>query len=163
MIDDASRICGFDFDGTYTSQFSDFAITRISATQQIGSQYWGVLVNNIYTPTGGCQYITAPGDETLWAFDAFNKNYFLSIAPKTATLAPGQSITVAVGQADGNGNFGPAAGASIFGGQIADPSGNAVYTVPAGTAPGTYRFKATRADAIRSNAVIITVTSSSSS
>jgi hypothetical protein len=160
LIDDAGRICAFDFDGTYSPSFSDFFISRISTTQQSNSQYWGVLVNNVYTPTGGCGYIAGPGDETLWAFDVFNKNSLLSVSPKSATLAPGQSITVNVRQLNpNNGAPGPAAGASIFGGQITDPNGNTVYTVPAGTPPGTYRFKATRSDSIRSDAIVITVTS----
>jgi hypothetical protein len=160
LIDDAARLCGFDFDGTYSPSFSDYFINRIAATQQTSNQFWGVLVNNIYTPTGGCGFIAGPNDETLWAFDVFNKNYLLSVSPRSATLVPGQSITINVGAVDPNGGAPvPAGGASIFGGQITDSTGNVVYTVPAGTPPGTYRFKATRSDSIRSNAIVITVTS----
>jgi len=160
LIDDASAICSFDYDGFYSFSVPDYFITRIASTSQVGNQVWGLLANNKYTNAGGCGYIAKPGDETLWAFDVNNKRNVLAVTPKAATLAPGQSLAVNVQGINPNSGAPSAAnGASIFGGQLTDASGNTVYTVPVGTPPGTYRFKATRSDSIRSNAIVITVTS----
>jgi hypothetical protein len=154
MIADSGSLCGFDFDGTYSNQFQDYFITRIGDSPQTGTQYWGILDNFQYTPTGGCQYGAYPGSSMLWAWDAFNANAFLSVSPASATLAAGASATFSV--VDGmTGNV--ASGAS-FNGQLSNANGQVVFTVPAGTAPGVYRYKATKAGTIRSNAAIITVT-----
>lgn len=113
--------------------------------------------NYAFTPAGGCETEVSPTDELLWAFNAFNVNYFLRVQPTQTpvVLAPGQSMTFTVQGADGNGDtFVPIAGAQ-FAGQTSDAAGNVVYTAP--TTPGTYRFKATRSDSIRSNAVTIVV------
>jgi hypothetical protein len=120
----------------------------------------GILDNLVFTPTGGCQYGVYPGSSILWAYDAFAPNrVFLEASPATATLAAGQSTRITINQANPNSGARTAApGASFGGGQIADANGNVQFTVPAGTAPGVYRYKATRSNAIRSNAVIITVT-----
>jgi hypothetical protein len=56
---------------------------------------------------------------------------------------------------DGNGGSGtPIAGAS-FNGQTSNANGQVTFVAP--TTPGTYRFKATRSDSIRSNAVVVVV------
>lgn len=154
MIADSGSLCGFDFDGSYSNQFQDFFITRIGDTAQTGTQFWGILDNFQFTPTGGCQYGAYPGSSVLWAFDAFNKNFFLSVSPASRTLRVGESTTFSVI----DGMFGGPVNGASFGGQLSNASGNVAFTVPAGTAPGVYRYKATRFDSIRSNAVIITVT-----
>jgi hypothetical protein len=119
----------------------------------------GILNNLVFTPGGGCQTGVGPGDEILWAFDAFAPNrVYLRASPASVSLAAGQSAVFTVSAVNpNNGNAPPAAGASMFGGLIADSNGNVVFTVPAGTAPGVYRYKATRNNAIRSNAVVVTV------
>ena len=86
QINDAANLFGFSFDGTYSSQFQDFFITRIGQSSQTNNQFWGVLVDRIYTPTGGCQYQVQPGLEGLWAYDAFNKNVFLKVSSCLARL-----------------------------------------------------------------------------
>jgi hypothetical protein len=154
MLVDSGTLCGYDFDGTYSNQFQDFFITRIGDTGQTASQFWGLLDNYQFTPTGGCQYGAYPGSDILWAFDAFNKNFFLQVVPVSASLRAGQSSTFTVT----DGTSGQRVAGASFTGQLSDANGNVQFTVPAGTAPGTYRYKATRADSIRSNAVIITVT-----
>ncbi|KAL2065716.1 hypothetical protein VTL71DRAFT_3386 [Oculimacula yallundae] len=152
---DAGGLCNFDFDATYSSTFSDFFITRIGSTMQTDTQFWGMLNNFAITPTGGCQTQPQPGDELLWAFDAFNADSFLDIQPRNATLSVGSTTTFAVRASDGSGNFSPAAGA-LFNGLPSDANGQVVY-VP--TQPGVYRLKATRNGSIRSPAVVITVIS----
>jgi hypothetical protein len=156
MIADSAGLCGFDFDGTYSNQFQDFFITRIgnSDSNDGSNRFWGILDNFQFTPTGGCQYGAYPGSSILWAFDAFNAQAFLSVSPGSATLRAGQSATFSVR----DGMSGQLRAGASFAGQIADATGNVVFTVPAGTAPGVYRYKATQTSCIRSNAVIITVT-----
>lgn len=80
QIDEAARQFGFDYDGSYSNQFQDFFITRISQTAQTSNQFWGVLINEQFTPTGGCQSQFRNGDRGLWAFDAFNANAFLVVS-----------------------------------------------------------------------------------
>jgi hypothetical protein len=116
----------------------------------------GILNNYAFTPAGGCETEVLPTDELLWAFNAFNVNYFLKVSPATMTVTAGQGYTFAItGTTGDDGSFIPVGGAS-FNGQLSDSNGNVQFTAP--TVPGTYRYKATRSDSIRSNAVTITVT-----
>lgn len=45
---------------------------------------------------GGCQQQIKQGDQVLWAFDAFNKQYFLKVEPKVIAAKKGGSKTVKV-------------------------------------------------------------------
>jgi len=156
-IDAASRLCGFAYDGTYSNQFDDFFIESIGDGSQTANEYWGILNNYAFTPAGGCETEVVPSDELLWAYNAFNVNYFLRVQTDQmpVVLAAGQTRTFMVQGADGNGDaFVPIAGAT-FAGQTSDANGNVLYTAP--TTPGTYRYKAIRSDSIRSNAVTIIV------
>ncbi len=150
-IDVAGKLCGFDFDGTWASTFEDYFITTIGGVAQTNTQFWGVLENFQFTPTGGCQTQQAEGSDGLWAYDAFNKNYFLDVQPRDAVVAPGQTVVFNV--RDGSTRV-PVAGAS-FAGQTTDANGNVVFTAPA--TGGTYVYKATRSDSIRSPRVEIVV------
>jgi hypothetical protein len=152
----AAGLCGFTFDGTYSSQFDDFFITRIGTSDSNtgGNQFWGILLDFAFTSTGGCETEPPAGSELLWAFNAFNVNFFLDVSPRTATVDVGTAVVFTVTGKDGNGDAGtPIAGAS-FNGATTDANGQVVYVA---TAPGTYRIKATRSDSIRSPAAIITV------
>ncbi|KAF4547803.1 Hypothetical protein D9617_36g063410 [Elsinoe fawcettii] len=156
-IDAASKLCSFGYDGTYSTQFQDFFIQTIGDTPSTGSQFWGILNNYAFTAAGGCETEVLPTDELLWAFNAFNVNFFLRVQPTQTpvTLAPGQTTTFTVQGTNGDsGNFQPVAGAS-FAGLTSGNDGTIIYTAP--TTPGTYRYKATRSDSIRSNAVTIVV------
>ncbi|KXJ87258.1 hypothetical protein Micbo1qcDRAFT_167613 [Microdochium bolleyi] len=149
-----TRINGFDFDGTYSSSFQDFFITRIGSTAQTSTQFWGVLANYQFTPTGGCQFQLGTGDESLWAFDAFNKFAFLKVSPGYQVVRAGSEASVTVRVTDGMNNNRPVGLASIAG-VITDNNGNAQVPVP--TRPGCYQYKAVRGDALRSNAFYLTV------
>lgn len=154
-LQSAGGVCGFGFDGTYSNQFEDFFIESIGATTQTATQFWGLLENYAFTPAGGCQTEPDTAIEILWAFDAFNANAFLRVDPPAVTLSVGQSHVFTVTASDGSGGtLSPLSGA-VFNGLVSDANGNVVYLA---TAPGTYRIKATRGGAIRSNAAIITVT-----
>ncbi|KAJ1323126.1 hypothetical protein MN608_11272 [Microdochium nivale] len=149
----SAALDGFDFDGTWDNSFDDFFITRISSTAQTSSQFWGLLINDQFSPVGGCQAQLAQGDRNLWAYDSFNKANFLQVTPGYSIVragsAPSQQVQV-IDAPTGR----PVSGASIAG-TITDANGMAEISVPA--RPGCYQYKATRADSLRSNAFYLTV------
>src|ERR1044072_1575827 len=73
---DAMAILGEGFDGDWygSGSFDDYFITQWGPERQdIGKgDYWGVVVNNVFTSIGGCQYQVDGGDEVLWVYDAFD-------------------------------------------------------------------------------------------
>jgi hypothetical protein len=148
---DAAIANSFAFDGTYDSEFSDYFITSIDTTTQTATQFWGLLQNFAFTPTGGCQTEIVPGQEGLWAFDAFNAVDFLKLTPQYQVVTPGTlSVTVTVTTPNGN----PVAGA-VVGGLTSNAAGAVVIPVP--SAAGCYQFKATKSSYIRSNAFFLSV------
>jgi hypothetical protein len=147
----AASTCGFGFDGTFDSSFDDFFITSIGDSTETSTQFWGLLLNYQFTPVGGCQQAVSAGDEVLWAFDAFNAQYFLKLTAPVTETTQGSPITVTV--TDG-GSGTPIQGAQI-GNVVTDANGNASLQF---TKTGAFSLKASRSDSIRSNAVVITVT-----
>ncbi|USW51989.1 hypothetical protein Slin15195_G053080 [Septoria linicola] len=158
QIDAAGRQEGFGFDGTYANQFQDFFINSISATTSTGNQFWGVLRNLVFTARGGCQEQSRNGDEGLWAFDAFAPNRrFLKLDPEVIVVSTDTaSVTLTVrGANPNNGNLSPVAGATLGGGEVSDANGNLQLAVP--QQPGCYLYKAEASNAIRSNAIYLSV------
>lgn len=80
---DAMRIIGETFNGQWYNQYDDYFITRWGPeTQDPGNgAYWGIVVNNVFTNVGGCQYQLDGGDEVLWVYDAFDNRPRLSLYP----------------------------------------------------------------------------------
>ncbi|KAJ7270540.1 hypothetical protein C8J57DRAFT_1322026 [Mycena rebaudengoi] len=76
---DAAAANGFQWDATFSTQFSDFFITSIGDSTQTATQFWGLLLNFQFTPVGGCQQEVNKKDDILWAFDAFNAQHFLKL------------------------------------------------------------------------------------
>jgi hypothetical protein len=106
-----------------------------------------LLVDYQFTPVGGCQEETTNGQQTLWAFDALNKAYFLKVEPEYAIATVGEgSVVVTVT----DGTAGAAIAGATIGGFTTDANGQASITVP--SAPECYQMKAERSDSIRSNA-----------
>ena len=104
-------------------------------------------MNGKFSNVGGCQVKLNQGDETLYAFDAFSKAAVLRLAgPGTATVGQPMNVNVTDTQNDV-----PAANASV-GGATTGTDGVATLTF---SAEGIYRLKADRADAIRSNTLIV--------
>jgi hypothetical protein len=99
---------------------------------------------------GGCQQKVEQGDNILFAFDAFNKTYFLKLESSHKITHVGIPITVTV--IDGKTDK-PISNASVWD-QITDNNGHATITF---TSSGTKTLKAERLDSIRSNAVQIAV------
>ncbi len=84
---DAMSIVGEGFDGNWYPGYDDYFITRWGPDAQDAalSQYWGLLVNNVYTNVGGCQYQVDGGDEVLWTYDAFKEKPLLALFPADYT------------------------------------------------------------------------------
>jgi hypothetical protein len=80
---DAMSIVGEGFDGNWYPGYDDYFITRWGPAGQNATlgEYWGLLVNNVYTNVGGCQYQVDGGDEVLWAYDAFKEKPLLALFP----------------------------------------------------------------------------------
>lgn len=159
QLDQASKQEGFGYDGSYSASFSDFFISSIDISTQTGSQYWGVLLDRVFTQGGGCQTQFSPAQEGLWAYDAFAANrMFLSISPQCRVVRSGETSYVTLNVQNTNPNNGasaPRAGATVGGSTMSDTSGNLQLTVP--TEPGCYQYKAEASNAIRSNAFYLTV------
>lgn len=101
---DAMRILGQDLDGYWHAGFDDFFLERIGPDRREGTKDWGVLVNDVFTPVGGCQWRVRSGDRVLWAFDAFSDRPLLrltaadgGVAPVTVTLGEPLTVTVLTG------------------------------------------------------------------
>jgi hypothetical protein len=75
----AAAKAGFTFDGVWESPFDDFTITRIGEFSESSTEFWGLLVNYQFTPTGGCQTEVHAGDEVEWIYNAFNDVHFLKL------------------------------------------------------------------------------------
>jgi hypothetical protein len=104
---DAMRIVGETFDGRWYNQYEDYFVTRWGPDEQdlAASEDWGIVVNNVFTSVGGCQYQLDGGDEVLWVYDAFGGRprlalypaaYLGGATPLTATAALGQPFEVEV-------------------------------------------------------------------
>ncbi|KZS90429.1 hypothetical protein SISNIDRAFT_415355 [Sistotremastrum niveocremeum HHB9708] len=139
----------FVWDGSFDTEFDDFFITTIAGVAETATQFWGILLDFQFTPVGGCQQEVTSGQEVLFAFDAFNKSFFLKASgPPVAKLGKAVVVTVIDGMSGV-----PIQGASI-GGVLTDVNGHASITF---ATVGLKKLKATRSDSIRSNAVEILV------
>ncbi len=105
---DAMRIVGESFDAQWYNQFEDYFLERWGpdSEDEAAGEYWGVLVNNVFTAVGGCQYQLDGGDEVLWIYDAFDGRPRLALYPAgygggaeplTATATLNQPFEVEVG------------------------------------------------------------------
>lgn len=157
QLDAASKLLGFGYDGTFDSLLDDFAITRISQSQQTGTQFWAILNNYQLTTTSGCETEVHAGDSSLWAWNAFGVLGFLSVAPDYGVAEAGQgSVQVTVSSING---FGSGVGTSFQGATIAGQTSdsNGVVNIPVPSVPGCYQYKATASNHFRSNAFYLTV------
>jgi hypothetical protein len=104
---DAMRIIDQPFDGNWFTQYDDYFVTQWGPDRQdeLVSEYWGIVVNNVFTNVGGCQYQLDGGDEALWIYDAFNGRERLLLypgdysggpVPRTATATLNQPFAVEV-------------------------------------------------------------------
>lgn len=80
---DAMSLIGETFDGEWYPGYDDYFITRWGPDEQSIAEnaYWGILVNNVFTDVGGCQYELNEGAEVLWVYNAFAEMPFLALLP----------------------------------------------------------------------------------
>jgi hypothetical protein len=151
-LDDGSKAGGFAWDAQWSSQFGDYyPFLQIGSETIDSSHYLAFYLNWVYADLGGCSQSVEQGDDVLFAHSNFSQSKVLRLSgPTTATT--GQSVTVHVEEFDGvNGT--PASGASVLGATTgADGSATLSFADR-----GIYRLKAERADAVRSNAVVLCV------
>lgn len=115
----------------------------------------GLLLNYQFTLVGGCQQQVKVGDYVLWAFNAFNKDYFLKLESSGATRV-GKPYTFTVTDGPSGATVAGATVASLDGGAstMTGADGKATLTF---AKPGLVRLKAEHPSAIRSNRVEVLV------
>ncbi|KAK7018362.1 surface cell-adhesion protein [Favolaschia claudopus] len=149
-LDDAARKEGFQWDGTFFEEFDDYFITSIANSTETTTQFWGILLNFVFTPVGGCQQEVKPEDHILWAFDAFNAEHFLKLmGPKIAKKGIPTEFFVTDGATSGV----PVAGASVHS-ETSGTDGSVKVTF---RKKGRHGLKATKDGSIRSNQVFVEV------
>jgi hypothetical protein len=148
-LDDAARLGGFTWDGTWSEAFQDYLVTRVGQDSATMSQFWGYFLNYESPSKGGCQLTVKNGDEVLYAFDAFSKAHALKLTgPAAARIGEPVNVRVTDGR-DGS----PQAAANVSG-SLTGADGVATLSFPE---RGIFRIKAERADSIRSNALVLCV------
>ncbi|KAF5334862.1 hypothetical protein D9758_014275 [Tetrapyrgos nigripes] len=149
-LDDAARKHNFSWDGTFSGEFDDFFITTIAGDSQTATEFWGILLNFVFTPVGGCQQQVKHDDHVLWAFNAFNVSAFLKLeGPRSARLDTPVVFTVTDGMTGA-----PIEGAGVNG----ITSGEDGHVLLSFDKTGTVALKAEKLGTIRSNAVRLVIT-----
>jgi hypothetical protein len=147
-MDDAIKLAGLTWSGSYDASFEDFLVNRIGPDASTASAFWGVAVQGKSLQTGGCQAVVTAGQEVLWAYDSFNKKLLRASGPKTTRVGKLTSLKV-IDTEKGK----PVAGAHI-GGKKTNAAGIAKLRFKT---RGTKRLKATASKAIRSNQIVVKV------
>jgi hypothetical protein len=146
-LDDAARTGAFTWYGPFDSSFDDFFVATIGGEGTLDGPYWDVRTNGVSNQLGGCQIELANGDDVLYAIDAFGKPALKLTGP--ATAAPGTPFPVSVTDA--------ATGSALDAQVAGQPTTGGTAMVRLDSV-GLHRLKATRADAVRSNALEVCVT-----
>jgi hypothetical protein len=99
---DALAIVGETFDGEWYPGYEDYFITRWGPDKENTAEgaYWGILVNNVFTNIGGCQYELSKGDEVLWVYNAFAARPFLALYNAASGCTDGPRPLTATAQLD---------------------------------------------------------------
>src|SRR5580704_18216661 len=86
---DAMSLIGETFDGQWYPGYDDYFITRWGPDEQDPAEgaYWGILVNDVFTNVGGCQWELHENDEVLWIYDAFKERANLTLFPAGDTAS----------------------------------------------------------------------------
>ena len=113
------------------------------------THYWALWRNWRFADFGGCGQRVNEGDDIVWAYEDFNASPLLRLTGPTAA-DQGESFAVKVVDGD---TGAPQAGATVAGATTA-ADGQATLSF---ADAGIYRLKAERADAIRSNALVVCV------
>lgn len=157
-LDAAAKARGFTYDGGYDTEVDDFAISRISTSDEndFGDKTWGYLYNyqlstfSLGFYLSGCQQEVKAGDDVVWAF-VTDVGVFLKLAPAAVTVKEGKGFVVTV--TDGRTGL-----------AVQNASVDGVHTDAAGKATlylfrtGFFQFKAHQTGSVRSNVMNVTVT-----
>jgi hypothetical protein len=148
-LDDAVKLAGLTWNGTYNSSFEDIIVNQIGPDTATQSQFWGVAVGGKSLEVGGCQRVVSAGEEVLWAYDLFSKKHVLK-ATGGSKVRAGRAYRVKVTDTQ---NGGIVAGA-LIGGKKTNASGIATLHFKT---KGTKRLKASKSDSVRSNQLTVKV------
>jgi hypothetical protein len=85
---DAMSIVGETFSGQWYPGYDDFLITRWGPESE-GEDAWHLVVNNVFTSIGGCQYELAAGDEVLWVYKEAGTEPLLALLPAADAYTSG--------------------------------------------------------------------------
>lgn len=180
---DAMELIGEGFDGDWYPGYDDYFIQQWGPDREDAgaAAYWGILVNGVFTPVGGCQYLAAAGDEVFWAYDAFTGRQMLWLsasgdltfpASPTASVEVGEPLALTVEAGD---QPSPTPAAAVTIAPVATAAGSGYQSVETASAaavttdaeghasvtfstPGWHRIKAQKeAGFIRSNRLDVCV------
>jgi hypothetical protein len=87
--------------GQWYPGYDDYYVKQWGAEEENAEKdgkAWGILVNNVFTDVGGCQYQLSEGDEVLWVYNAFESRPFLALLPVEAHYASGDRALTATAQ-----------------------------------------------------------------
>ena len=141
-FDDAAKKESLSWQGTWNQSFEDFLIERVGPDAATSSQFWGTVLNFKDTEAGGCQVKVAEGDQVLIASDSFGKPKLRLTGVRGARSGWIFALFVR------DGTTGKAIAGARVAGRTTNGQGRALLRI---TKRGLYRFKATKADTIRSN------------
>jgi hypothetical protein len=137
------------WDGIWSNSLKDFEITRIGPDANTSTKFWGLALDFQQLQVGGCQQQVKAGDQVLIAYDLFSKKHLLKLTgPSHATSGQKFKVKVVDGQ-----NGQPVAGAKV-GVEKTNAKGIATTSFKG---VGRAVLKATKADSVRSNALIVKV------
>jgi hypothetical protein len=137
------------WDGIWSNSLKDFEITRIGPDANTSTKFWGLALDFQQLQVGGCQQQVKAGDQVLIAYDLFSKKHLLKLTgPSHATSGQKFKVKVVDGQ-----NGQPVAGAKV-GVEKTNAKGIATTSFKGS---GRAVLKATKADSVRSNALIVKV------
>jgi len=87
--------------GQWYPGFNDYFVKQWGSepeNAEAEGKSWGILVNNVFTNVGGCQYELDTGDEVLWVYNAFEFRPFLGLFAVDAHYKEGERPLTAMAQ-----------------------------------------------------------------
>ncbi|HXW59202.1 MAG TPA: hypothetical protein VEJ23_06955 [Solirubrobacteraceae bacterium] len=90
-------------DGQWYPGYEDYLVKRLGSEEENAEKEgksWGILVNNVLTNVGGCQYELRADDEVLWIFNAFESKPILGLFAASEDYISGERPLTATAQLD---------------------------------------------------------------
>lgn len=87
--------------GQWYPGFNDYFVKQWGSeaeNAEADGRSWGILVNNVFTSVGGCQYQLSTGDEGLWVYNAFEFRPVLALLASGASYSRGERPLTATAQ-----------------------------------------------------------------